>query len=284
MKEKIIVTLTTSPKRIFQIDQTILSIKNQTSLPNKIVLNLPDTFSRTKTQYKIPNWIIEDEMITVNRCGIDNGPVTKLLPTLSLYSNPNDILISIDDDIIYPQTMIEELVNILKSNPEHVICASGIIIGDDLSIRGIKTHMKNVQLIEGFAGVAYRRKFFRDDFEEYINRVNKCFDCFVADDVTISNYLAKYNIQKKIISTKKHNKRILKILDFGLLVDALHKGGNGTINSEQENIVSRYEKAFIYLKETNEFYFDEKLSFDHKCLSHQRKKNLFRRMNELAIY
>jgi len=144
--------------------------------------------------------------------------------------------------------------------------------------------MKNVQLIEGFAGVAYRRKFFRDDFEEYINRVNKCFDCFVADDVTISNYLAKYNIQKKIISTKKHNKRILKILDFGLLVDALHKGGNGTINSEQENIVSRYEKAFIYLKETNEFYFDEKLSFDHKCLSHQRKKNLFRRMNELAIY
>jgi len=108
MKEKIIVTLTTSPKRIFQIDQTILSIKNQTSLPNKIVLNLPDTFSRTKTQYKIPNWIIEDEMINVNRCGIDNGPVTKLLPTLSLYSNPNDILISIDDDIIYPQTMIEE--------------------------------------------------------------------------------------------------------------------------------------------------------------------------------
>ena len=49
---KIIVSLTTSPKRILLLKQTINSILNQTVDCTKIIINIPYKFNRTNEKYE----------------------------------------------------------------------------------------------------------------------------------------------------------------------------------------------------------------------------------------
>eukprot|EP01084_Bolivina_argentea_P298821 515002_1 len=113
-KIEIIVTLTTIPERIISdtFKKVLLRmILNQTVKPYKILLNIPMVYARTNETYIIPDWIYDYmDIIEVNRCEKDMGPVTKLLGGLHKIKD-NSLIIVGDDDIIYIDTWIENLVN-----------------------------------------------------------------------------------------------------------------------------------------------------------------------------
>ncbi|MBU6210212.1 MAG: hypothetical protein KGR22_09915, partial [Planctomycetes bacterium] len=54
---RIVVTLTTSPKRLLGLEPVLTSLHNQSVQPDEIHLNIPHIFGRTREPYTIPTWI-----------------------------------------------------------------------------------------------------------------------------------------------------------------------------------------------------------------------------------
>ena len=114
MKERIIVSLTTWNKRIMNIPTILNTIFNQTSQPDLVVLNLAyDEIVPEEVQHYIDSHNIE-----INRVP-DTKVYKKLIPTLKKY--PNDCVISIDDDWLYPEGMIADFMTIHKQYPNNPI-------------------------------------------------------------------------------------------------------------------------------------------------------------------
>lgn len=112
-KKNIIVSLTTYNKRIYDVHLTIESLLNQTYKPNKIVLWLAeDEFNNENVPLILKNLIPRG--LEIGFCK-DLKSYKKLIPTLKKY--PKEIIVTIDDDIIYPYDFIENLYkNYSKDN------------------------------------------------------------------------------------------------------------------------------------------------------------------------
>ena len=109
--EKLIVTLTSYPPRFNTLPAVLDSIFSQTIKPDKVVLNLSEGDTVPE---KLQNYI-NMHGIEVNRVP-DTKVYKKLIPTLRKY--PDDCVISIDDDWIYPSGMIEDFLTVHKKHPE----------------------------------------------------------------------------------------------------------------------------------------------------------------------
>ena len=120
MNERIIVTLTSYKDRIERLPVTLDSIFAQTVPPDLVVLNLADG---EKLSPKIQSYL-EEKQVEI-RYVEDTKVYKKLIPTLRRY--PNDIVICIDDDLIYPSGMIEELLAFHKRYPNHPISGNHVI-------------------------------------------------------------------------------------------------------------------------------------------------------------
>lgn len=236
---QVIVSLTTSPLRISKIKPVIDSIINQTMPPNKIVLNLPYVFKRDNSTFALPlpEFTIQNSKIVINWCE-DIGPITKVLPTVHIADNMEDIIISIDDDIEYHPEFIETLLYASEQYPNSVITGSAVHnIKDD-----------SYALAEGYCGILYKKKFLIGFNVEDIKRYPRA--CYLGDDLTISNYLAKQGID--IILVKNIYDRIWaenRVLDYGNESDALH-------NSHENNNFNGhdYKTCVTYLKENNDYH------------------------------
>lgn len=120
MNERIIVSLTSFKERIERLPITLDSIFAQTVPPDLVVLNLADG---EKLSSKIRTYL-EEKQVEIQYLE-DTKVYKKLIPTLKRY--PNDIVICIDDDWIYPLEMIEELVAFHKRYPNHPISGNHIV-------------------------------------------------------------------------------------------------------------------------------------------------------------
>lgn len=114
MEERLIVSLTTYSKRISNIPAVLDTIFSQTLKPDLVVLNL--AFEEIIPE-DVQNYI-KSHNIEVNRVP-DTKVYKKLIPTLKRH--PNDCIITIDDDFLYPSVMVEEFVSIHKIWPDHPI-------------------------------------------------------------------------------------------------------------------------------------------------------------------
>lgn len=120
-EERVIVSLTTWSKRIKNIPVVLDTIFAQTLQPNLIVLNL--AFDE-----QIPEMVqkyIDNHPIEVNRVP-DTKVFKKLIPTLKKY--PNDCIISIDDDWLYPESMIADFMEVHKLYPNNPISGNREIL------------------------------------------------------------------------------------------------------------------------------------------------------------
>lgn len=109
MNERIIVSLTSYKGRIAEVGKVIFSILQNTLQPYKIVLNL-STDEFPNKEKELP----EDLLVLTSTSKFEifwvkenTKQFKKLIPTLERF--PNDIVISIDDDVIYPDCFIETL-------------------------------------------------------------------------------------------------------------------------------------------------------------------------------
>ena len=109
--KQIIISLTSWKKRIQNVPMVIQSILTGTKTPDKIVLNLStDEFSLKDKE--LPTYLLmlkETNKIEINWVKENTKAFKKIIPTMKLY--PESIIISIDDDIIYPEFFVEKMVS-----------------------------------------------------------------------------------------------------------------------------------------------------------------------------
>jgi hypothetical protein len=156
MFAEVVVTMTTIPQRVKVCHRAIKAILAGTVKPDRFVLNV--AFE--------PPALLRDLPIDIRQVD-DIGPATKLLPTLQAYRNrPDVLLVTADDDRLYPQDWLRSLVNSARENPECVVCAGGRMIRTASYRRWRKRRkptdpMPNL-LPLGVYGVAYRPSHFTE--------------------------------------------------------------------------------------------------------------------------
>lgn len=116
---KIIVSLTTYPKRIPTIYKVIACLFRQTYKPDKIILWLSEEQFPNK-ENDIP-WELQeyvDKGLEIRFCEDDLRSHKKYLYAMKEF--PEDIVITVDDDLLYPNNMVEMLVKSYRSYPHAV--------------------------------------------------------------------------------------------------------------------------------------------------------------------
>lgn len=193
-------TLTTIPSRLnsrypLDIKECLNSLLNQTYSNYEIHLNIPSTLKHTGETYEIPEWLtqLESENAKLKLfTGLEDiGPVTKLYYTVQRVNNPEDLIIVVDDDLIYDERLVEEQVNNQKKFVGAVVGYDGIDSVDDfyMDVRkhfcsGTNEHNK-VKVLQHYKSVSYRRKYFEADFNTFI-KDNLSWN----DDLLVSAYFS----------------------------------------------------------------------------------------------
>ena len=200
----IVVTLTSYGKRVVEnAPFAILSILHQTILPNRIVLNLDKNMWN---ENNIPDLLKKLQIagVEVHFCE-DVGPHTKLLPSLARFTE--DLVISVDDDIVYEANLISDLMNGYNdSDKKTIICREARKIEKDADGTYVP-YMKSKDaepgsiavgsMPFGFRGVLYPPHVFKtkDIFNPIFRKI-----CKNADDIWFG--LTEYKEQIKVYCVK----------------------------------------------------------------------------------
>jgi hypothetical protein len=259
---QIIVSLTTSPKRLPLLEKTLDSIVQQNIKPNKIYVNLPLVFERTQEVYPDPNLIYQykpeyKDIVVWNRNCQDIGPLTKLQGVLEEIDETQDVwIITIDDDIVYLPYTIEVYamtVQRLEGGNRPKTSAYGLAGFIWHQNQLIPQHENSmVHILEGYGSVCYHRSFFPNkSWKTYVQKCMEDNHCKFSDDLLISNWLSLTNKRRTIVSTPWNNRRVMWanncILEYGNGPDALHNGGDLKLETCNNN-VTRYMKSKEFLK------------------------------------
>jgi len=113
----VIVTLTSYGPRLYDVAFAIESIMQQTMRPNRILLWLSHDDCK-----RIP-WALKRQQergLEIMECD-DIKSYKKIIPALSQF--PEDVLITIDDDVLYEYDIIEHLFAAYIEHPQYIHCA-----------------------------------------------------------------------------------------------------------------------------------------------------------------
>lgn len=200
-KSDVIVSFTTIPERIDNIEGTIKSLLIQTELPKRINIYLPYKSFRNGKEYIIPEWLKDLKSVDLVRIETDYGPATKFIPAI-LAQDPDQKILVTDDDNIYPQGYITELRKASEALPDKVVAASGWRVPSDLIDRPttlISNLLKKpptpvpgtritkpyaIDILQGYSAFLFKPKFFNGD--EVTNYEGVPNNIRFVDDVWVS--------------------------------------------------------------------------------------------------
>lgn len=194
---RIVVSLTTIPGRGALLERTIASLHRQTYRPDAIFLWLPvERFGTDRAGTRFAGVEV--------RSGPDLGPAMKILPLLRIETDPDTLIITVDDDVEYPPELVEKLAHASVILPDHAIGFTGwnaIKGAEETEILHLNENIacaamfQRVHVLEGYRGVAYRRGFFESDIFYHL----EAFDSFrIHDDILLSGYLASRGIARSV--------------------------------------------------------------------------------------
>lgn len=115
---QLIVSLTSFPARIKTVSYTIESIMLQNKKPNMIILWLgSDQFPNKEKDLPKRLLRLKQFGLTIRWCE-DIRSYKKLIPSLETF--PNDIIVTVDDDIWYPPEWLERLYTSYQKEPQYI--------------------------------------------------------------------------------------------------------------------------------------------------------------------
>jgi hypothetical protein len=115
---KVIVSMATIPSRKNRLLENIPSLIHQRYHYDKLIINVLDNLS--DEDYEFYNNIAQmDVRISINKVEDKWKSCNKLLPVLKLF--PDDIIITVDDDIFYPNDCIGTLMRQYVETPDCII-------------------------------------------------------------------------------------------------------------------------------------------------------------------
>ena len=111
----IIVSLTSWVKRINYVKKVVESIMNNTLQPDRVYLNLSKMeFNGIELPKELEDYFNNDDRLVINWVeGENTKPMKKIFPILK-YIDDDDIIIDTDDDIIFPEDLIQSRINDFK--------------------------------------------------------------------------------------------------------------------------------------------------------------------------
>lgn len=214
-RSDVVVCLTTTPSRISRVESTLKSLLYQSRSPQTVRLHIPMFSRREQRMYVIPPYLAKLQAVEIVPCE-DYGPVTKLIPALQELEPDQKILV-VDDDRLYPPNMIEDFFRWSNEHPNIAIGLSGWIVPEDLTDRPLtllnnlrKTppapikstrlkEKKRVDVLMGYTGYLVRPTFF--DVERVADYSGAPEAAFYVDDVWTS---AHCNVPKYVFPAKRH--------------------------------------------------------------------------------
>lgn len=111
----VVVSLTTIPSRLNIVNLVIRNILSQEKIPHKIVLSVSESLKDS-----IPRGLrkLESSFFEIHFSPLD-APHLKLVNALELY--PNDLIVTCDDDVLYPGDWLSALYDSHLERPGYII-------------------------------------------------------------------------------------------------------------------------------------------------------------------
>jgi len=209
-----IVCLTTTPSRLPYIDDTLKSLLRQTLLPREIWLHVPAFSKRENRPYEIPDRLQRLRSVRIRDCD-DWGPATKFIPALTALP-PGQLVIVLDDDRIYPPSLVRDLDAAAQALPDAAFGLSGWVVPGDLvdrpttvisnllqrapaPVRATRlTALRRVDVLQGVSGYAVRPRFF--DLARLTDYARAPAEAFTVDDVWMS---AHCRVPKYVVPARR---------------------------------------------------------------------------------
>lgn len=187
MAPPVVVSMTTIPRRNGSLGPTIASLYVQSLRPSEIRLYVSAGCAL----------VPQVHCVRVD----DHGPITKLSAVVDPEVPSGAIVVTADDDQIYAPSWLETLHAAATRHPTEAVGLSGWNVGGFLRDpkRGKYEWLKKPGLcdvLEGFAGVAYRKNFFASDIMDVPPL------CRMVDDVWISGYLFRRGVKRRVVGPK----------------------------------------------------------------------------------
>lgn len=196
----IVVSMTSFPARIDKVWIIIETLLNQTYLPRKVIL-----------------WLAKDQFQDISKLPqsltklIDRGLEIRFCDDLKSHKKyyyamkefPENIIITVDDDILYPSNLIENLYNAHKKFPKAICCnwSHQIVFDENKNLKkyddwhdgsGILTVPRLDTIAIGYAGVLYPPKCLDDN----IFNIKDIFELVpLADDLWLKAMSLKNNVE-----------------------------------------------------------------------------------------
>lgn len=247
-EKEIIVSLSTHGRRLYEVYLAIESIMQGSKKPNRIVLWLSKDIQDEPLPYTLVNQIKRGLEIKYTK---DLGPYTKLIPALAEY--PESIIVTIDDDILYPYDTLELLFSAYQKHPQ-CICANRIMDmkldhqGNPTSLPSWKEledkdRISALNFFEGVGGVLYPPHCFTC---EVLNHSVFNAICPTADDVWL-NCMALLS-KSSVVSADLHYSRFPLLINESVQDSALWRINNSnkiTPNDKQlRAVMKKYDLTY----------------------------------------
>lgn len=213
---RVVASITTIPGRYRKLLRTLISLRGQDYPLDAIYLGIPKESRRLKQPYpELPSEITQ--LCTVVPCDYDYGPCTKIVGGLLREDDPETIIFTFDDDVIYSSNLVSSMLEYHKTYPNLAIGSSGILLkygfpfystisncaGNWNTMTGFELTKegRSVDALCGFSSVLYVRNFFPIKellHEEFLRYPLDDDDVYFNDDIMISAYLSGKGIDRKI--------------------------------------------------------------------------------------
>ncbi len=247
VKTKILISFTTTPQRIIGIEPMIASLLRQKTDDIRIVLWLSRYYWRSGISYgpeEVPEFIRNSPVeIVFDR---DYGPCSKLWPALEAETDPDTLIINVDDDTVYPEGAIATLIEYSLNDPFASFGFRGKIFKRSRFRSSLRyatgetifsTAPKEVDLLTGTHGVIYRRSFFTP---EYFSEFPSCPGAQHADDIWTQGHIARNGIRRVCLPPPGKFRDIpLEQLGVRRLWDSVNRG-----KKHNDQVLRYYRKAF----------------------------------------
>eukprot|EP00878_Enallax_costatus_P012503 GHUV01013058.1.p1 GENE.GHUV01013058.1~~GHUV01013058.1.p1 ORF type:complete len:623 (+),score=48.64 GHUV01013058.1:389-2257(+) len=208
---RLVVSLSSFPGRAEFAAPTVYSIMHGTRKPDALYFWVPVGVARFDEKDHVVNSateipkeakMLQDQfpgVVKVQSPKKDYGPATKLLPTLEVETDPDTVIITIDDDTFYSPTTVAELEAGILERPGYAIVRSCEVTHWDDKKAPPAKGWREWKLSEGvckgfmtaYASAAYRREFL-DDL--VFNQTRAPKGCLHHDDVWFSAHLWIRNV------------------------------------------------------------------------------------------
>ncbi len=246
-EQKLIISLTSYPDRMYDVHYAIYSLLTQTCLPDEVILWLSiEEFPNLEKDLPKKVFELKNHGLTIKWCK-NLKSYKKLIPALKEY--PNDIIVTADDDIYYQKDWLKNLYNEYLENKEYIICHRAHLVNFDNG--KIKPYLSWIKLIQNNkpsflnfptlgGGVIYPPKIFYKDV--------LCEDIFMnlapnGDDLWFWVMAILNNVKIKIAENRYNKityvnpKRELNLLEEETLYKENKKSGN---DNQIKNLIDYY--------------------------------------------